>query len=44
MLDKLLSRRWVCARTGYPNPTPTTFFRAFFECIADGGELCYVGR
>jgi hypothetical protein len=43
MLDKLLSRRWVCARYGYPHPEPQTFFRAFFQCIADGGALVYVG-
>lgn len=44
MLDKLLSRRWICARHGYPFPEGQYFHQALFQCIADGGELCYVGR
>lgn len=43
MFDKYFERRWVCARYGYPNPEHQTFLRAFFQCIADGGELVYVG-
>ena len=41
-LSRLFERRWACARACYPIPEPQSFLRAFFQCIADGGELVYM--